>query len=154
MAVAFLFSQINPVHEECVGAIITQEAPDLFLSLSSAVAPEIGEYERSATALFNAYVGRVIEGYLERLEQTLFDAGLKQKVLIVQSNGGLVTASQTIPVLTIESGPAVGVVGAAHLARELGQPNVIATDVGGTTSKVAVIENGSWNYSRETVINQ
>jgi len=154
VAVAFLFSQINPVHEERVGAIITQEAPDLFLSLSSAVAPEIGEYERSATALFNAYVGRVIEGYLERLEQTLFDAGLKQKVLIVQSNGGLVTASQTIPVLTIESGPAVGVVGAAHLARELGQPNVIATDVGGTTSKVAVIENGSWNYSRETVINQ
>ena len=119
LAVAFLFSQKNPGHEKRVGTIVSEEAPELFLSLSSAVAPEIGEYERSATALFNAYVGRIIERYLERLERTLIDSGLRRKLLIVQSNGGLVTPEQTIPVFTIESGPAVGVVGAANLAREL-----------------------------------
>ena len=154
VAVAFLFSHKNPAHEERVRDILGEEAPDLFLSLSSAVAPVIGEYERSATALFNAYVGRVMESYLERLERALADSGLGPKMFIVQSNGGLVAAAQTIPVMTIESGPAVGVIGAAHLARELGRPDVIATDIGGTTSKVAVIQDGRWRYSRETVINQ
>ncbi|SVA52863.1 uncharacterized protein METZ01_LOCUS105717, partial [marine metagenome] len=154
LAVAFLFSQKNPEHEKRVGTIVSEEAPELFLSLSYAVAPEIGEYERSATALFNAYVGKIIGRYLERLERTLIDSGLRQKLLIVQSNGGLVTPEQTIPVFTIESGPAVGVVGAANLARELGQRDVIATDIGGTTSKVAVIKDGKWNYKNEAVINQ
>ena len=154
LAVAFLFSQKNPEHEKRVGTIVAEEAPELFLSLSYAVAPEIGEYERSATALFNAYVGKIIERYLERLERTLIDSGLRQKLLIVQSNGGLVTPEQTIPVFTIESGPAVGVVGAANLTRELGLRDVIATDIGGTTSKVAVIKDGKWNYKNEAVINQ
>ena len=154
LAVAFLFSQKNPGHEKRVGTIVSEEAPELFLSLSSAFAPEIGEYERSATALFNAYVGRIIERYLERLERTLIDSGLRRKLLIVQSNGGLVTPEQTIPVFTIESGPAVGGVGAANLARALGQRDVIATDIGGTTSKVAVIKDGKWNYKNEAVINQ
>ena len=154
LAVAFLFSQKNPEHEKRVGTIVAEEAPELFLSLSYAVAPEIGEYERSATALFNAYVGKIIERYLERLERTLIDSGLRRKLLIVQSNGGLVTPEQTIPVFTIESGPAVGVVGAANLTRELGLRDVIATDIGGTTSKVAVIKDGKWNYRNEAVINQ
>ncbi|HVF63111.1 MAG TPA: hydantoinase/oxoprolinase family protein [Casimicrobiaceae bacterium] len=154
VAVAFLFSHKNPSHERRAGELLARELPGVYLSLSADVAPVMGEYERSATALFNAYVGPVIESYIDRLERTLAAAGLKQKLLIVQANGGVATASQTVPIFTIESGPAAGVVGAARLAATLGYPNVIATDVGGTTFKVAIVEQGRWSYSRETILNQ
>lgn len=154
VAVCFLFSHKNPAHERRAAQILAEEAPDLFASLSSEVAPVLGEYERSATALFNAYVGPVIKGYLDRLEQTLADARLRQRLLIMQANGGITTTSQLVPIFTVESGPAAGVVGAAHLARELGHGNVIATDVGGTTFKVAVVRDGTWSFSKETVLNQ
>jgi N-methylhydantoinase A len=154
VAVAFLFAHKNPAHERRAARILHEEAPDLYVSLSAEVAPVIGEYERSAAALFNAYVGPVIDGYLHRLARTLADAGLKQRLLIVQANGGLAAAADTVPIMTIESGPAAGVVGAALVAERLGLANVIATDVGGTTFKVAVIEGGRWGHGREMVLNQ
>ncbi len=154
VAVAFLFSHKNAAHEQRVRDILAASLPDVYISLSSDIAPVMGEYERSATALFNAYVGPVIEGYIDRLERTLHDAGLRQKLLIVQANGGVATTAQTVPIFTIESGPAAGVVGAARIATAMGIPNVIATDVGGTTFKVAIIEDGRWGYSRETILNQ
>jgi len=154
VAVAFLFSHQNAAHERRVRDILREELPGTYISLSAEVAPVIGEYERSATALFNAYVGPLIEKYLQRLESALVAAGLRQKLLIVQANGGVATAAQTVPIFTIESGPAAGVVGAARIARLLGTPNVIATDVGGTTFKVGIVQNGEWGYSRETVLNQ
>jgi N-methylhydantoinase A len=154
VAVCFLFSHKNPAHEARVGEILRHELPDCYVSLSADVAPVIGEYERSATAVFDAYVGALIEGYLSRLERSLTDRGLSQKLLIVQANGGVATAAQTVPVMTVESGPAAGVVGAAELAKQLDYSNVIATDVGGTTFKVAVIAGKNWSYSRETVLNQ
>lgn len=154
VAVSFLFSHKNASHEKRVREILKQEAPELYVSLSSEVAPVLGEYERSATALFNAYVGPVIEGYLDELVGSLGSAGLKSQALIVQANGGLTTPAQTIPIFTVESGPAAGVVGSAHLARQLGIDDVIATDVGGTTFKVAIIEGGQWAYAKETVLNQ
>jgi len=154
VAVAYLFSHQNAAHERRTAEILAEEAPGLYVSTSAAVAPVIGEYERSATALFNAYVGPVIDGYLRRLATTLEAAGLRQQLLVVQSNGGVTTTAQLVPIFTVESGPAAGVVGAAHLARSLGQRDVIATDVGGTTFKVALIRDGEWGYSRETVLNQ
>lgn len=154
VAVAFLFSHKNPVHEQRVRDILVHELPGVYLSLSSDVAPMMGEYERSATALFNAYVGPVIGSYVNRLERALHDAGLRQRLLMMQANGGVATTTQTVPIFTIESGPAAGVVGAAQIATSMGLPNVIATDVGGTTFKVAVVDEGRWGYSRETVLNQ
>jgi len=154
VAVSFLFSHQNPKHERRAGEILRELLPGAYVSLSSDVAPVMGEYERGATALFNAYVGPVINSYLRRLERTLAELGLRKKLLIVQSNGGIATAAQTVPIFTIESGPAAGVVGAARIARTLGVPDVIATDVGGTTFKVAVIENGAWGYAKETILNQ
>lgn len=154
IAVAFLFSHKNDAHERRAREILKDAIPQAYITISSEVAPVLGEYERSATTLFNAYVGPVIENYLEGLVSTLGQAGLKCKPLIAQSNGGLATAAQTIPIFTVESGPAAGVVGSAYLANQLGVPNVIATDVGGTTFKVAVVEGGKWTYSRETVLNQ
>ena len=154
VAVAFLFSHKNAAHERRVREILAEELPGAYVSLSAEVAPVMGEYERSATALFNAYVGPVIESYVTRLEGTLREQGLDQQLLMMQANGGVATTAQTVPIFTIESGPAAGVVGAAEIARTLGLPNVIATDVGGTTFKVAIVENGQWGYSRETVLNQ
>jgi len=154
VAVAFLFSHKNAQHERRVREILAGELPGVYLSLSADVAPVMGEYERSATALFNAYVGPVIESYVSRLERTLREAGLRQQLLIVQANGGVATTAQTVPIFTIESGPAAGVVGAAQIASSLGVASVIATDVGGTTFKVAIVERGQWGYSRETVLNQ
>jgi N-methylhydantoinase A len=154
VAVALLFSHKNAAHERRVRAILEETVPSMHVTVSADVAPVMGEYERSATALFNAYVGPLIDQYVRRLDATLREAGLRQKLLIVQANGGLATAEQTVPIFTIESGPAAGVVGAAAIAAALGAPNVIATDVGGTTFKVAIIENGRWGYSKEAVLNQ
>jgi N-methylhydantoinase A len=154
VAVAFLFSHKNAAHEQQVRDILERELPGAYISLSSEVAPVMGEYERSATALFNAYVGPVIESYVSRLEHALRDAGLNQQLLMMQANGGVATTAQTVPIFTIESGPAAGVVGTAQIATSMGLPNVIATDVGGTTFKVAVVDKGRWGYSRETVLNQ
>ena len=154
VAVAFLFSHKSNAHEKRAREILKEENPDVYVTISSEVAPVLGEYERSATALFNAYVGPVIENYLEGMVSTLGETGLRCKPLIAQSNGGLATPAQTIPIFTVESGPAAGVVGSAYLANQLGVPNVIATDVGGTTFKVAVIEGGKWTYSKETILNQ
>lgn len=154
VAVAFLFSHKNDAHENRAKEILRSEMPGVYISLSCEVAPVLGEYERSATALFNAYVGPVIEGYLDGLVAQLRETGLKSQPLIAQANGGLATPSQIVPIFTVESGPAAGVVGSAHLAKQLGVPNVVTTDVGGTTFKVAVVEGGNWAYSRETVLNQ
>jgi len=154
VAVCYLFSHQNPAHERKTVEILRREAGNLYVTASADITPVLGEYERSTTTLFNAYVGPVIDNYLARLEKTLAEAGLKQKLLIVQANGGLATVAQTVPVYTIESGPAAGVVGAAYMADRMGYKNVIATDVGGTTFKVAVVENGSWGYNAQTVINQ
>jgi|SRR5665213_1241177 len=154
VAIAFLFSHKNDTHERQAKEILADELPGVYFSLSSEVAPVLGEYERSATALFNAYVGPVIENYLDGLVDQLGKAGLKRQPLIAQANGGLATPSQTIPIFTVESGPAAGVVGSAYVAEQLGVQNVIATDVGGTTFKVSVIEGGKWSYSKETILNQ
>jgi N-methylhydantoinase A len=154
VAVAFLFAHKNPVHERWARDILEEELPGVFVTTSEAVAPVLGEYERSATALFNAYVGPIVEEYLGRLEQMLTASGLAHRLLVVQSNGGIATVPQTVPIFTVESGPAAGVVGSAHLAAHLGQPDVIATDVGGTTFKVAIIKERRWAYRRETVLDQ
>jgi N-methylhydantoinase A len=154
VAVSFLFSHKNDAHEERAREIVKEIIADAYVTISSEVAPVLGEYERSATTLFNAYVGPVIESYLDGLVSTLGDGGLKCNPLIAQANGGLATPAQTIPIFTVESGPAAGVVGSAYLANQLGVPNVIATDVGGTTFKVAVVEGGKWTYSKETILNQ
>src|SRR5581483_8321111 len=154
VAIAFLFSHKNDAHERRAKEILASELPKVYFSLSSEVAPVLGEYERSATALFNAYVGPTIENYLDGLVGKLAESGLKPQPLIAQANGGLATPSQTIPIFTVVSGPAAGVVGSAHLAEQIGVPDIIATDVGGTTFKVAIIEGGKWAYTKETILNQ
>lgn len=153
-AVCLLWSFKNPAHERRLKALLGRMAPGAHVSCSSELSPLIGEYERSATAVLNAYVAPRVEGYLRALRADLGARGLGVSPLILQSHGGAAHPDEVIPIQTVESGPAAGIVGAKFLGDLLGLPNVIATDVGGTTFKVGLIRDGEWFYAGETVLGQ
>ncbi|HVH73324.1 MAG TPA: hydantoinase/oxoprolinase family protein [Stellaceae bacterium] len=144
VAVCLLHSYANPAHERLIKKAAARVAPGLNLSLSFEVLPEIKEYERTSTTVINAYLRPIVETYLARLEAGLRDSGIRAPVLLMQSNGGLTTAQAAAerPIHIVESGPAAGVVGVEALARQLGVKNAISFDMGGTTAKAAIIENG------------
>ena len=153
VAVSFLFSFLNPVHEEMVYEALRKLQPAPFISLSSRVLPEFREYERTSTVVVNAYVGQVMSRYLGELEQSLGE-GLR----IMQSSGGSITArlASEQPVRTILSGPAGGVVGAFHIAAQAGYPDIITLDMGGTSTDVSLCpgrikETGSSNVGGHPV---
>jgi N-methylhydantoinase A len=118
--------------------------PERFISLSIEVLPEIREYERTSTTVVNAYIGPPITRYLRSLRRQLDDAGLTGRLLMMQSSGGILDADRVIekPAQIVESGPAAGVIAAARIGRACGYPNLITLDMGGTTAKAAVIEDG------------
>jgi N-methylhydantoinase A len=142
IAVCLLHAYANPAHEQAVGAIVRERAPGLALTLSSDILPEMREFERTSTAVTNAYVMPVMARYLASLERELGRVGLPGPLLVMQSNGGVMTAEhgRRRPVHVIESGPAAGVIATAALARRIGEGNVISIDMGGTTAKASVIE--------------
>ena len=135
VAVSFLFSFLNPVHEEMLQEALRQLPNTPFLSISSRVLPEFREYERTSTVVVNAYVGRMMERYLGRLEESL-----GQGLRIMQSSGGSITArlASEQPVRTILSGPAGGVVGAFYTGVQAGYPDIITLDMGGTSTDVSL----------------
>ncbi len=151
IAVCLLNSFANPAHELLLKEVIEALAPDLSSCISFEVLPEIREYERTSTTVINAYVMPIVAGYLASLRRHLDSAGIRSQVLLMQSNGGLTTAeaAQKLPMNIIESGPAGGVVGAQALAQKIGQPNVITLDMGGTTAKASLVENGQVTRSAE-----
>ncbi|MCC7367846.1 MAG: hydantoinase/oxoprolinase family protein [Chloroflexi bacterium] len=144
VAVVLLHSYANPDHERRLGELLAQKAPGLFVSLSHEVLPEIGEYERTSTTVINAYVGPIADRYLGALEQGLEAGGVRAPLLMMQSNGGVIRAStaRKRPAQVVESGPAGGVVAAVRLARQCGVPNLITVDMGGTTAKASIVEDG------------
>lgn len=145
IAVCLLNSFINPAHELMIRDIVVAASPDLPLSVSCEVLPEIAEYERTSTTVLNAYVMPVVARYLRALRKGLDDAGVTARLLLMQSNGGLMTdaAAARFPMHIIESGPAGGVVGAQALARAKGFSKIITFDMGGTTAKAAIVEDGN-----------
>ncbi|MBI2087808.1 MAG: hydantoinase/oxoprolinase family protein [Deltaproteobacteria bacterium] len=145
VAVCLLFSFMNPEHERRIREMIRAVAPNADIYLSSETLPQIREYPRLATTVANAYVGPVVTRYIHRLEQALASRGLSRPLYIMQSNGGSLTsgALSKIPVQMIESGPAAGVLAAAHFGRLTGRERVISFDMGGTTAKAGIIEGGS-----------
>ncbi|HSE87082.1 MAG TPA: hydantoinase/oxoprolinase family protein [Candidatus Binatia bacterium] len=144
VAVCFLWSIMNDAHEKQVAEIIKRKYPNLFITLSSEVAPYLGEYERSATTVFNAYIGPKISGYLQNLQNILKSSGLNREPLIMQAYGGVLGVEATCrnAVGVIESGPAAGIVGTRFLGEHIGEKNILATDMGGTTFKVSVVRDG------------
>src|SRR5207247_379781 len=144
LAVCLLNSYANPVHEERIKEIVARRAPGLVTCISAEVLPEIREYERTSTTVINAYVMPIVRSYLATLRSGLDDIGVKAPLLIMQSNGGLMTdaAAAQKPIHVIESGPAAGVVGAQVLAQRLDLGKLITFDMGGTTAKPALVADG------------
>ncbi|HET8605439.1 MAG TPA: hydantoinase/oxoprolinase family protein [Gaiellaceae bacterium] len=151
VAVCLLHSYLYPAHEERLGAILREELPDVYVSLSSEILREQREYERSATTVVNAYVRPLMERYVGDIRRGLDAAGVRAPLTIMQSSGGVMTAddAKRRPVLALESGPAAGVVAALGIARRLGYANAIAFDMGGTTAKASLIEHGAVARGRE-----
>lgn len=144
IAVCLINSYANPIHEQQVLEEIRQLWPDVSVVASYQITREWREYERTNTAVLSAYVQPIAHQYLDRLTKRLKDAGMKCTPYIMQSNCGIdtVTATRQTPITMIESGPASGVWGAAALGRLIGELNVIAIDIGGTTAKCGLITNG------------
>lgn len=144
IAICLLWSISNGVHEKTLADILQRRHPGVFVSLSSEVAPFLGEYERTATTAFNAYIGPKISAYLSNLQTVLKRKGLGREPLIMQAYGGVlgIAASCKNAVGTIESGPAAGVVGSQFFGSLIGEPSILATDMGGTTFKVSVVRDG------------
>jgi len=142
IAVSFLHSYVNPGHERRAIALVRELLPEVMVCASSEVLPEIREYERTSTTALNAYLMPVVSRYLNQLETQLRQ--YHPSLLIMQSNGGVMTAehARRRPVHMIESGPAAGALAAASLAREIGLSQAVAFDMGGTTVKACLIENG------------
>ncbi|MGH7817176.1 MAG: hydantoinase/oxoprolinase N-terminal domain-containing protein, partial [Candidatus Binatia bacterium] len=142
VAVCFLFSFLNPRHEQRLRELIHEIAPSTQVYLSSEVLPQIREYSRLATTVTNAYVAPVVIRYIDRLERAHPEPGLHRRLYIMQSTGGSLTTGvmRKIPVQIIESGPAAGVLAAAHIGRLTNNSKVISFDMGGTTAKAGLIE--------------
>lgn len=145
VAVCFLFAYLNPAHERMLAQAIRARAPDMRISLASDVQPEFREYERFQTTAINAYLQPLTAGYMERLAAGLEATAGAATLGINQSSGGLMSPERAAayPVRTALSGPAAGAVGAAHIARRAGRPNVATLDMGGTSADVALIADGA-----------
>jgi len=151
VAVCLLHAYAFPQHETVVGDFLRQHLPELQLSLSSEILRERREYERTATTVVNAYVQPVMQGYLKALRRGLQTKDINAPLLIMQSAGGLAPEQEAAqkPVFMLESGPAAGVLASGFMAMRLGINNVITFDMGGTTAKAAMIEDGVIAYSPE-----
>jgi N-methylhydantoinase A len=151
VAVCLLHSYVNPMHEQRVGAVFAEELPGIPISLSAEVAPEFREYLRASTTVINAAVRPVVQRYLERIETRLLEAGVQAKLLVMQSSGGVFgsDAAARRPVFMVESGPAAGVIASAHLGTTLGRPDILSFDMGGTTAKVGLIQDGRPSVTKD-----
>jgi N-methylhydantoinase A len=144
LAIVFLHAYANPAHEKAAVAAIAKAFPDLYLSASYAVSPEIREYERTSTTVINAFVKPLAERYIERLASEIRDLGADAPFFMMLSNGGLthVAEAKDKPVQLLESGPAAGALVGAYFGGKAGEDNVLAFDMGGTTAKLALVEDG------------
>ena len=150
IAIGFLHSYAWPVHEQRARELLKTAMPELWITLSSEVSPEIREYERWSTACANAYVQPVMAGYLGRLRESLKARGFRCPVFLITSAGGLCTleTAQAYPIKLVESGPAGGAILASRLAQQCGVDRVLSFDMGGTTAKICLIDDGEPQYAR------
>jgi len=143
VAVAFLHSYINPAHEQRVRTLLADAAPDVSVTLSCEACPEMREYERTSTAITNAYVQPLMAGYLGRLQAALTEQGYRRPIHLMTSGGNLTSleTARQFPVRLVESGPAGGAILSAHVAAERGERKVLSFDMGGTTAKICLIRD-------------
>ena len=151
IAICLLHSYANPIHERKVVEAVKNRFPNLYVSGSIDVLPEIREYERTSTTVINSYIGPIVDNYLESMQKRLDHANMAVPISIMQSNGGVMSyaAARRSPARIIESGPAAGVVEAIRLAERIGLKDVITFDMGGTTAKASLIEQGKPSLTTE-----
>jgi N-methylhydantoinase A len=151
VAICFLHAYRNPAHEIAAGERIARELPDVSISRSSDVLPQIKEYERVSTTVVNAYVAPIVRHYLDRLERRLAEAGLKGSLFIILSHGGMapVVEAARLAAATVLSGPAGGMSGARRCGTLLGVPDLVAFDMGGTSTDISLVADGSVTLSAD-----
>lgn len=156
LAICLLWSFRNPAHERRLAEIVRDVAPNLFVSLSCDVSPQLGEYERTVATVINAYIGPASARYLRTTSARLADQGLRNPFLIMQANGGVipVAAAERTPLITLDSGPAGGLSGATALAQTARLRHVIATDMGGTSFDVGLVVDGRPVIAETCVLSQ
>jgi len=144
VGICFLHSYANGIHEKQAAQLVRDIVPEILVSISSEVSPIYREYERASTTSLNAYLMPIVSDYIKRLSQGLSRRGFTRKLFIMQSNGGVATPEvvQQFPIRIIESGPAAGVLTAAQYTDVAENTNLISFDMGGTTAKVCLIEEG------------
>ncbi|MDH3660738.1 MAG: hydantoinase/oxoprolinase family protein [Alphaproteobacteria bacterium] len=151
VAVCLINAYANGAHERAIGAFLRDALPDRHISLSSEVLPEIREYERTSTTVINAYVSPVVRSYLSALETSLADWGCADRLQVMLSDGSManVETTKARPAHLVECGPAAGVIGAAKLGEAAEQRHILTLDMGGTTAKAALVENGSPAFAED-----
>lgn len=156
LAICLLWSFLDPSHEQRIKAIAAEVAPDLYVTCSSELAPKWGEYERTTAVALNGYIGPTTVGYVTRLDRQLKEMGYKPPLQITQCAGGTISVNKAreAPLLTLDSGPVSGVTGSLYLGSLMGYPNVITTDLGGTSFDVGVIHEGRPVVSYRSIVHQ
>ena len=149
LAVCFLFSYLNPSHEKLVEECIREVWPEVYYSISSTILPEFREFERLSTTVINSYLGPKMKQYIDNLRHRVKSEGIAVEPYITQSNGGVMSIGSTIqtPVQTALSGPSAGVVGAIYICKTAGFQNLITYDMGGTSTDVSLVLNGTPEYT-------
>src|SRR5207249_4389804 len=144
VAVCFLHAYRNPAHEQLVKTLLEREFPQLSVSVSSEISPEIREYERTSTTVCNAYVQPLVDHYLRGMETALAADGFRGRFLLMLSSGTLAApdVARRFPVRLLESGPAAGALLAGHIGSLIGQPDLVGFDMGGTTAKICLVRDG------------
>ncbi len=154
VAVCFLYGFVRPDHEAAAMRIVAEEFPEVFACASHQVAPEFREFERLSTAVVNAYLGPVMQGYITRLAARVKELGVTATPHLTQSNGGVIgfDAAARLPVRTVLSGPSTGVVGAQAIGKLAGISDLITFDMGGTSTDVALLANGECRLASEATV--
>lgn len=154
VAICFLYGFVRPEHEVLALRIVADEFPEAFACAGHDVAPEFREYERLSTTVVNAYLGPVMRGYIRRLAERLTELGVGTVPHLTQSNGGVIGFEQAarLPVRTVLSGPSTGVVAAQELAKMVGIANLITFDMGGTSTDVALLQDGQCRLTGEASV--
>jgi N-methylhydantoinase A len=150
VAVGLIHSYLNPTHEQLVRDVLAEKLPNVAVSISSEVSPQMREYERFNTVVANAYIKPLMASYLGRLGDRLNDEGVSCRIFLMHSGGGVISIQNAadFPVRLVESGPAGGAVFAAHIAARYGLDKVLSFDMGGTTAKICLIKNQTPKTSR------
>lgn len=150
VAIGLIHSYLNDSHEKLVRDVLAERLPDVMISLSSEVSPQMREYERFNTVVANAYIKPLMKSYLGRLKGRLADEGVGCNIFLMHSGGGIISLENAadFPVRLVESGPAGGAVFAAHIAARYGLDKVLSFDMGGTTAKICLIKNQTPKTSR------